>query len=82
MKSCHNDHATTVVPNAKKIVHVFPVPVVITMAFVATNVLVATATMKRSLKKNGQPTSTTTSVAMSLQAERRKQRRIFLLDIS
>ena len=46
MKSCHNDHATTVVSNPKKIVHVFPVPVVMTMAFVATNVLVATSALR------------------------------------
>ena len=73
MKLSENDHASSVVPNTKRIVHVFHVPVVIMMRFVATNVCVAIATKtKRLLKRNGQLTSTTTS--MSLQAERRKHR--------
>ena len=79
MRLSENDHASSVVPNTKKIVHVFRVPVVMMMRFVATDVFVATATKtERSLKRNGQPTSTTTS--MSLQAERRKH--FFLLDIN
>ena len=66
-----NDHANSVVQSTKRIVHVFPVPVVRTMRFVATSVCVATATrMERLLKRNGQPISTTTS--MSLQTEKRK----------
>ena len=68
-----SDHASSVVQNTKRIVHVFRVSVVIMMRFVATNVCVAIATKtKRLLKRNGQLTSTTTS--MSLQAERRKHR--------
>ena len=79
MRLSENDHANSVVPNTKRIVHVFRVPVVM-MRFVATNVCVATATrLERLLKRNGQPTSTTTS--MSLQAGR-KHRRIFLLVIN
>ena len=80
MKLSENDHASSVVQNTKRIVHVFRVSVVIMMIFVATNVCVATATrLERLLKRNGQPTSTTTS--MSLQAGR-KHRRIFLLVIN
>jgi hypothetical protein len=65
------------------VVNVKVVLVVTMMAFVATNVRVATVTMyflERLQKRNGHPTSTTTS--MSLQAERRKHRLIFLLDIN
>ena len=74
MRLSENDHASSVVQNTKRIVHVFRVSVVIMMRFVATNVCVATATRtQRLLKRNGQPTSTTAS--MSLQADRRKHRR-------
>ena len=74
MRLSGNDLASSVVQNTKRIVHVFRVSIVIMMRFVATNVCVAIATRTESLlKRNGQPTSTTTS--MSLQAGRRKHRR-------
>ena len=61
MRLSENDHASSVLPNTKRIFHVFRV---------ATNVCVAIATRAESLlKRNGQPTSTTTS--MSPQAGRK-----------
>ena len=38
MRVSENDHASSVVRNTKRIVHVFRVPVVMMMRFVATNV--------------------------------------------
>ena len=59
------------------IVRVFRVPVVMMMKFVATNFCVATATKtERSLKRNGQPTSTTTS------RQKEESIDVFLLDIN